>query len=94
MDIKKAYKEKLQHQMDEWKDEIKVLKDKMGTISADKKIKAAEALEELQKKQKSANDKLAELKDASDTVWEEAKAGLELAWEEVKTGITGLKKYF
>ena len=53
-----------------------------------------EELEALQKKQKSANDKLAELKDASDTVWEEAKAGLELAWEEVKSGITSLKKHF
>ena len=77
MDIKKAYREKLQHQMDEWKDEIKALKDKIDKISADKKIKVMEELEALQKKQKSANDKLAELKDASDTVWEEAKAGLE-----------------
>jgi predicted nucleic acid-binding Zn-ribbon protein len=94
MDIKKAYKEKLQYQMDEWKDEIKVLKDKIGKISADKKIKAMEEIEALQQKHKSANDKLASLKDASDTAWEDAKAGLELTWEEIKNRIISLKKYF
>ena len=94
MNIKKAYREKLQHQMDEWKDEIKVLKDKIGKISPDKKIKAAEELEVLQNKQKAASDKLEELKDASDTAWENAKAGLELAWEEIKHGLTAFKKYF
>lgn len=94
MNIKEAYREKLQYQMDEWKDEIKVLKDKIGKISADQKIKAVEELEALQQKQKAASDKLAELKDASDTVWEDAKAGLELAWEEIKNGLTAFKKYF
>lgn len=37
MNIKETYQEKLHHQMEEWKDEMKVLKDKIGKMSAEAK---------------------------------------------------------
>lgn len=94
MSIKEAYQEKLNHQMEEWKDEMKVLKDKIGKMSAEAKIKANEELEALQKKQTTASEKLKALKDTGEDVWEQAKAGLELAWEEIKIGMEAIKKHF
>ena len=92
MSIKDAYREKLQHQMDEWKDEMQLIKDKIGEMSAEAKINANKALDALKEKQKAAATKLEDLKDASDSVWEEAKAGLNIAWEEIKHDIEAIKK--
>ncbi len=94
MSTKDAYREKLQHQIDEWKDEIKVLKDKLGKMKGDVKIKANEELEDLEEKQKLAAAKLKDLKDAGDTILEKTKTELELAWEEIKHKLKSVKRYF
>ncbi len=94
MSTKDAYREKLQHQMDEWKDEMKIFKDKLGKLKGDAKIKANEELEDLQERQKLASTKLKDLKEAGDTAWEKAKTELELAWEEIKHKVKSIKRHF
>lgn len=94
MSIKESYQEKLESQLEEWKADIKGLKAKMGVLKADAKIKVEKELDDLTAQQEAASEKLKELKDAGDDVWEQTKAGAELLWTELKSGMTTIKKHF
>ena len=94
MTMKEAYQEKLHHQMEEWKAEIKLLRAKLGNLHADARIKAEEELALLQEKQDLAAEKLEEIKKSGEEVWEQAKAGLEIAWEDFKNAMESIKKHF
>jgi len=83
-DKRKAYEEKLDAQLKEWKAQIALLKAKAANAEADVKIDYYKAIDALEHKQDKVRTKLQELKTASDGAWEAVKAGTEKAWDEVK----------
>ena len=82
---RKAYEEKFDAQLDEWKAQIALLKARADKAKAEAKIEYYETIETLQHRQDEAGTKLHELKTAGDEVWEDLKTGAEKAWAEVKT---------
>ncbi|MDP8244748.1 MAG: hypothetical protein P9L94_11745 [Candidatus Hinthialibacter antarcticus] len=91
MNMKDAYIQKLEAQLNQWGAEIDKLKAKAENAQADAKIEYSFQIDELNSMKDAANDKLTELKNASDDAWEELKAGCEHAWatfsESVKTAV-------
>lgn len=83
-DKRKAYEEKLEAQLKEWKAQIELLKAKASNASADAKIEYHETIEALQRKSDELKVKFAELKDSGDDAWEEVKIGAAKAWSEVE----------
>lgn len=81
---RKAYEEKLDAQMKEWKAQITLLKAKAENAKADAKIDYYKNIDALEHKQNNANVKLQELKTAGDEAWEAVKTGAEKVWDEVK----------
>ena len=82
--MRQSYVKKLQAKLDEWSAEIDKLKAKAEGASADVQIEYNKQVNELQEKQKAANDKLAELKEASGDTWEELKNDMDSMWSSLE----------
>jgi hypothetical protein len=91
---RKAYEEKLDAQLDEWKAQIALLKAKADKAKAEAKIEFYKTIEALQRKQDEARAKLHELKTASDEEWEEHKTNTEKALEAFQTAFHGGAEMF
>jgi hypothetical protein len=87
MSDKDTYKEKMQAQLDEWKEEIGKLKEKATTISAEAKAEINIKIQGLEDKVKEGKIKLEELAEATEDAWENVKDGLETFWNSVKKNI-------
>ena len=84
-DKRKAYEEKLDAQLKEWKAQITQLKAKAKNAEAGARIDYYKTIEALEQKQNKAKTKLQELQTAGDEAWEAVKTGSEKVWAEVKT---------
>ena len=94
MDIKQAYQEKMAAQLKEWQSKIDELKARAEKLEAEQKIKYYEQIESLRIKQQHAYDKLEQMHDASESAWEELKAGVELAWQDLKQAVEHARERF
>ncbi len=79
MNSKQAYEKKVQAQLDEWSAEMDKLKAKAEQADADAKLKLNDEIDEIQAKRKVAEEKLQELKSASDDAWDDVKRGIDAA---------------
>lgn len=79
--MKKAYEEKVQAQLDQWKAEIEKYKAKAEAAKADTKIEYEKRVAELKEKHQQVSDRLSKLRASSDDAWEDIKIGLEVARE-------------
>jgi multidrug resistance efflux pump len=84
-DLRKAYEEKLDAQLEEWNAQIALLKARADKAKAEAKIEYYNTIESLQNKKDEAGAKLDVLKTAGDEAWEDLKIGAEKPWNEVKT---------
>ncbi len=94
MGMKQNYEKKLQAQLDEWAAEIDKLKAKAKNASADVQIEYNEQVNELQKKQKEANEKLTELKQSSEDTWEELKEDMDSTWDSLEKKLKSVTAKF
>ncbi|HKN18243.1 MAG TPA: DUF3096 domain-containing protein [Dissulfurispiraceae bacterium] len=81
---RKAFKEKLGVQLEEWNAQIALFISKAEKAGTEGKFEHDKIIEVLQQKQDEMRIKLQELKSSSDEVWEELKAGAEQAWADLK----------
>ena len=79
---RKAYEEKLDAKLKEWKAKVALLKAKAENAKADAKIDYYKAIEALEHKQDEAKTRLQELKTAGDEAWETVKLGAEKAYHD------------
>ncbi len=79
MTTKEAYQQKLEAQLDKWKADIDKLKAKADKAEAETQIEYNKQIEDMRIKQKVAQEKLTELKEAGEDAWEDLKAGLDSA---------------
>lgn len=95
MSMKESYEKKLQAQLDEWSADIDKLKARADKAEANVQIAYYKQVDELRSLQKTASQKLADLKDAGDDAWEELKASIEKTWDklghELKSAISRFK---
>jgi hypothetical protein len=87
MSDKDTYKEKMQAQLDEWKEEVGKLKEKAAGISAEAKAEINIKIQGLEEKMNEGKTKLEELADATEDAWENVKVGLDSLWNSVKQTI-------
>jgi hypothetical protein len=80
-------REKLEGQLKEWAAGIDALKGRADRGRADLKMKYYGEIEELRKKQESAQMKLGEIKESSAEAWNEIKVGVEKSLKDVKGAV-------
>jgi len=94
MEERKAYEEKLDAQLKEWKSRIVVLKSKADRAKADTKMDYSKIIQVLEHKGDEVRTKLQELKIAGDEAWEDHKSGFEKVWDEFQTAFHGAAENF
>ena len=80
---REAYQERLEAQVEKWQARIDMLKAKADAAKADAKIDLYEQIEELEKMQADARNKLEQLRSATEDSWEDMREGFEDAWQEL-----------
>jgi hypothetical protein len=83
---RKAYEDKLDAQLSEWKAQIDLLRARADKAKAEAKIEYYKTIENLQHRHGEAGAKLHELKTAGDEAWEDLKTGAQKAWDEIRNG--------
>ena len=83
-DKRKAYEEKLDAQLEEWKAQIALFMARADKAKAEAKIEYYQTIKALQHREDEARVKLHELSTAGDGAWEDLKTGTEKAWAEFK----------
>jgi chromosome segregation ATPase len=94
MEIKDAYKQKMEAQLNEWKAQIDLLEAKIQNSGADMRVNRAEELHELRGKWQAAAEKMHELEKSSGEAWEQVKETAEKIWEDLKVGVTSAHDKF
>jgi len=84
-DKRKAYEEKIDAQLKEWKAEIALFNAKADKAKAEEKIEYYKTIETLQGKQDKARMKLLEIRTTGDDGWEDLTTGAENVWTEVNS---------
>ncbi|WP_255856463.1 coiled coil domain-containing protein [Marinobacterium rhizophilum] len=92
--MKDAYEKKMQAQLDEWGAEIKKLKAQADKAKADAQLEYFRQIEELRERQHEAKAKLTEIQQASDTAWEDMKAGAEKARDSLADAMRAARSRF
>ena len=87
MTDRKAYIEKAQARLAQYDAEIDKLKAKMDEVQADAKVAYRTALEDAQTKRREVQDKLDEMKVASEGAWDDLSRGLETAWDDLSDSV-------
>ncbi|GJQ50784.1 hypothetical protein KsCSTR_30960 [Candidatus Kuenenia stuttgartiensis] len=94
MDKRKAYEEKLDAQLREWRSKIENLKAKADKANAEAKIEYYKNIDSLENDYKALQGKLQQLKSAAEESWEDIKAGSETAWEALKSAFSNAMAKF
>lgn len=94
MSMKDAYVKKLQSKLAEWNAEIDKLKAKADSADADVQLEYYKKIEELRTMQDEANQKLDDLREASDDAWEDIKAGVDSAWDSLSRSVKSAASHF
>ncbi len=94
MDIKEAYKQKMEAQLKEWNAHINLLEAKAENAGADLKVKYASELNELKTKQQNASKKLEALGEASGEAWEKVKESADHVWDDLKASLARAQARF
>jgi hypothetical protein len=82
--LRRAYEEKYDAQLNEWGAKIALLSAKASKTKAKAKIEYFKTIETLQGKHAAAKTKLQELRVSREDSWEDIRTGAENAWVEVK----------
>jgi predicted nucleic acid-binding Zn-ribbon protein len=80
MSARKQYIEKAKASIDRWNAEIDKMKTQVHDAEADAKIKYQTQLDEMRARRDDGDAKLKEVRQASDTAWDDMKAGFDTAW--------------
>jgi septation ring formation regulator EzrA len=94
MSKKKAYQQKIEAQLEEWKSEIDTMKAKAKKAGVDVQSWYYKQLEDLQSKQESVQEKIKELKGTGEDSWEDIKAGVDLAWKSLGEAVKSASSRF
>lgn len=86
MSERELYEKKLQAKIEEWKAEAAKLRAKAEGASADAQLEWKREVDEIEDEIGRAEERLAELRDASGDAWASVKKGAEDAWASVAKG--------
>jgi predicted ribosome quality control (RQC) complex YloA/Tae2 family protein len=84
MHIKATYEKKVQHQLQELKEEISALKNKAAQVETNLQLEYYTLIDELQVKLEIADQKFHLLTQAGEDDWEEFKTEFEQVWDSMR----------
>ncbi len=93
-DNREAYTQKLKAKIDEWNAELDRLAAKADQADGEIKVRYYKQMEELRKKRNDVEQKVQELKDSTESVWDDMKQGVENSWATWKESFTRAKSEF
>jgi chromosome segregation ATPase len=88
MSERELYIKKFEAKLDEWKAEAQALRARAEGAGADAQLEAMRELESVERQIDDAEERLGELRKASDDAWESIKAGAEDAWSSLSEGFS------
>ena len=94
MDEKKAYEQKIEAQIDEWRAEMEKLGARARKMEAEGRIEAESRIEDLKAKQAAAEAKLEELRKAGSAAWSDLKGGIDRAVQELGDAVKNAASKF
>jgi uncharacterized coiled-coil DUF342 family protein len=94
MPDKDAYVQKLHAKLDGWNAEIDKLKAKADKAEAESRLEYQKEIENLQERRREAEEKLTELGQAGDGVWEDLKSGVQSAWDSMEEAVKSARTRF
>ncbi len=91
---RQEYLDRLKKKIEEWNSEISRLVEKAGEVKEEKKAEYKEHMETISKNREKLEEKMADLKQASESSWEALKYGVESSWEALKAKYSEAKSKF
>lgn len=91
---KAALVDKMESRIEQSRLEIEKLKAKAREARADARLKLNHEIEALEKKKIEVESRVADLKNAGDTAWEDLKAGAESAWKALSSSVSRASSRF
>ncbi|MBU1364423.1 MAG: coiled coil domain-containing protein [Gammaproteobacteria bacterium] len=85
---------KMHSRLDQWNNEIDALVARKDSIEETARAELNARLEDLRAQRDRARSQLATLQNASETAWQDMKAGLEMAWDAVAQAIESAKSRY
>ncbi len=94
MNEKESYRQKIRARLDAWNAEIDKFEAKADQAQADVKLEYYEQLKKLRALQEVAGNKLDELEDAGEDVWEDFKDGADIAADALGAAVDSIRSRF
>lgn len=94
MSERQHYIDKIQARLDQWNAEIEKLQAKSREAEADSKIDHQKQIETLRERRDAAEQKIGDVRNASDDAWQDAKAGLDKAVDDLSSAFDKAKSRF
>jgi len=91
MSEREQYVEKAKARIDQWNADIEKPQAKADEAKADAKIEYEKQLKQLRAHRDEAKEKLDEMAEASDSAWDDLKAGFESAWDKISSAFDNAK---
>ncbi len=88
MTERQLYIDKMKAKLDEWNAEINKLQAKADGASAELQLKFKQDIKHLKEQRKQIAEKLQAVQKASDSAWDDLKAGLEKSWHSLDKAIS------
>ncbi len=80
--------------MNKWGSDIEALEARASEAAADAKIEYFEQIDNLKKHQRDSQAKLDDLRQSSDSAWEDMKAGMEQSWNSLEKAVNNAASRF
>ena len=94
MPDKDAYVQKLHAKLDEWNAEIDKLKARADKAEAETRLEYQKEIEDLQKRGKEVEEKLAEVRQTGEGAWEDLKSGIQNTWDSMEEALKSARSRF
>jgi hypothetical protein len=94
MSSKEAYQRKLEGKLKEWKADFDKLKAKAEQSSGDAQLDYEKQLKSLKHRRDAVEERLAELREASESAWEDVKHRAEDAWGAMEDALSSARDRF
>jgi len=85
---------KMKARLDDWNQEFDSLEKKVRKLKADMTAKYESQVEELRRKRREGDQKLAQIRTAGEGTWEHLKAESETAWVAMKDALAAFKSHY
>ena len=94
MDSKDSYRQKMQEQLEQWKEDLINIKAQAQTAGSEAVKNIPDQIKILEQKIKEGSAKLKEIVDTNEEAFEALKEGLDSAWEALSSGFCEAKSKF